>query len=214
MRIKLATVATIACGGLLLMGCTARESAAPPPPASTPSTAAAPAAPPVAPVSSAPATQPPPQAPEPKPAGQAPAATSPSPAPLTSAPPSPRSSPPSPPVPVVSAPAVVDPGGPIAALTKPGLRRVGARKCGVCHKLQLASWTESAHAKRRPPLDCESCHGPGSEYNSLATMKDSAKAKAAGLVRPNATFCATCHKHGWRDDQLRRVHAHKAPSGS
>jgi hypothetical protein len=109
----------------------------------------------------------------------------------------------------------VDPGGPIAvAAAKPGLTRVGARKCGVCHRLQLASWTESAHAKRSPPLDCESCHGSGSEYSTLAVMKKPQQARAAGLVQPDATFCATCHRRGWLDDQLQKVHAHKAPSGS
>ncbi len=46
MRIKLATVAT--CGGLLLAGCTARESAAPAPAASTPGASAAPTAAPAA----------------------------------------------------------------------------------------------------------------------------------------------------------------------
>ncbi len=50
------------------------------------------------------------------------------------------------------------------AATKPGLTRVGVQKCGVCHKRQRESWAASAHARRAPPLDCEGCHGAGSEY--------------------------------------------------
>jgi len=107
---------------------------------------------------------------------------------------------------------VVDPGGEIfVEATRPGLTRVGAAKCGMCHKPQYASWSESAHAQREPPLACENCHGAGSEYKSLAVMKDAERAKAAGLVLPTATFCATCHREGWTDDQLLKAHAHKEP---
>ncbi|MBK9375412.1 MAG: hypothetical protein IPN03_17235 [Holophagales bacterium] len=76
---------------------------------------------------------------------------------------------------------------------KAGLARIGAEKCKLCHKLQYTSWADSGHARRKPALDCESCHGPGSEYKSLAVMKDPAKAKAAGLVEPGAAFCGKCH---------------------
>ena len=112
---------------------------------------------------------------------------------------------------VAKASGVVDPGGTIAvAATKPGLTRIGAEKCKTCHKVQFASWAAGPHAKRTPPLDCEHCHGPGSEYKPLAVMKDPEKAKAAGLVMPTATFCARCHTSGWKDDMLRKAHAHKA----
>jgi ribosomal protein L40E len=107
---------------------------------------------------------------------------------------------------------VTDPGGQIAvAATKAGLTRIGAEKCRLCHKIQFASWVETAHAKRTPPLDCESCHGPGSEYKPIEIMKDPEKAKAAGLVIPAATFCARCHTRGWKADMLRKAHAHKTP---
>ncbi len=68
---------------------------------------------------------------------------------------------------------------------------------------------ETAHAKRTPPLDCEGCHGPGSEYKGMAVMKDPDKARAAGLVDPTETFCSQCHKIGWREEMLGRAHAHK-----
>lgn len=120
--------------------------------------------------------------------------------------------------PAASASNVGDPGGQIAvAATRTGLSRIGAEKCQICHKVQFASWLESSHAKRKPPLDCEGCHGPGSEYKSLANMRDPVKARAAGLVIPTAAFCARCHTRGWKEDMLRNAHAHKptvASSGS
>src|SRR5512143_578016 len=128
----------------------------------------------------------------------------PAPAPPTSAPTAPAQA--------LSASGVVDPGGQIAvAAAKAGLTRIGAEKCKICHKVQFASWAETAHAKRTPPLDCENCHGPGSEYKSLEIMKNPEKAKSAGLVIPTANFCGNCHKRGWKDDMLRKAHAHKAP---
>jgi hypothetical protein len=109
-----------------------------------------------------------------------------------------------------STPHVVDPGGTVQVeATKPGLTRVGAAKCKMCHKVQYESWAASAHAKRTPPLDCESCHGPGSEYRVLSVMKDPQEARAAGLVIPGREFCVTCHRGDWSDEMLARAHAHK-----
>ena len=42
-------------------------------------------------------------------------------------------------------------------------------------------------------VQCESCHGAGSEYKSRKVMKDQAAAVAAGLVIPTAATCTTCH---------------------
>lgn len=106
---------------------------------------------------------------------------------------------------------IVDPGGVVEVkATKAGLLHIGAAKCKTCHAVQFTSWSAGAHAKRTPPLDCEGCHGAGSEYKTMAVMKDPAKARAAGLVMPGRDFCATCHKSGWTDDMLGRAHAHKA----
>lgn len=95
------------------------------------------------------------------------------------------------------------------AATKPGLERVGADACGDCHDVQFESWAGSAHAGRTPPLDCEDCHGPGSQYKAKAVMKDPAKARAAGLVIPDKAFCAKCHKKGVDDAFLAKAHAHE-----
>jgi cytochrome c5 len=107
-------------------------------------------------------------------------------------------------------PAVVDKGGTVAvAATKPGLSRVGSDTCEMCHEVQFASWSKTAHAARNPPLDCESCHGPGSEYKAMAVMKDPAKARAAGLVIPDKAFCSNCHTKGVTDAFLKKAHAHE-----
>lgn len=42
-------------------------------------------------------------------------------------------------------------------------------------------------------VQCESCHGPGSDYAPLSVMKDKAQAVAAGLVVPTKEVCVKCH---------------------
>ncbi len=228
-RLALALIA------LTLAACKAREAAppapepaatvapveaAPPPaaapapeaePAPTPPEIATPAPPPAAP-SAAPARPKPTTAPAAAPPKAAP--TAPPAAPPADAPPPPTAAPTAPPKPPAAPPAsssnIVDPGGEVVvAATKPGLTRIGADKCRVCHKVQHASWAASGHAKRNPPLDCEGCHGPGSEYKTLSVMKDPKKARAAGLVDPDAAYCGKCHKGPWDPALLRKAHAHK-----
>lgn len=97
---------------------------------------------------------------------------------------------------------------PVAAQNK-----VGAEKCGkMCHKIQYDSWLKSEHAEHKDKgAQCETCHGNGSGYMTLAVMKDPVKSKAAGLIaKPEKAGCATCHKKGIGDDALTKVHAHKA----
>ena len=109
------------------------------------------------------------------------------------------------------APIATDIGGLVEVdPAKPGLARIGSDKCKLCHSVQFKSWAATAHAARTPPLDCESCHGAGSEYKTLAIMKDAKKARSAGMVMPVRSFCAKCHTTGWTDDLLRKAHAHKA----
>ena len=165
-------------------------------PVSAPEAVAASLAPPPTAAPAATTTKEPPAAP-PTPT---PSATAPAPVASTSPPPA---------APAATS-AIADPGGTVAvAGTKPGLKRVGAEACGDCHDVQFESWAGGAHAKRTPPLDCEDCHGPGSEYKSKAVMKDPAKAEAAGLVMPDKAFCAKCHKNGVDDAFMGRAHAHE-----
>ena len=44
-------------------------------------------------------------------------------------------------------------------------------------------------------VQCETCHGPGSDYKSLSIMKDKDKAISGGLIihTDGAEFCKTCH---------------------
>lgn len=98
---------------------------------------------------------------------------------------------------------------------------VGAAKCKMCHKLQYDSWLaigkhskalEGAKASKTPAFDpsclschatdkneasmgveCEACHGLGSDYKAMSVMKDHAKAVAAGLVVQDQKACDRCH---------------------
>jgi nitrate/TMAO reductase-like tetraheme cytochrome c subunit len=44
-------------------------------------------------------------------------------------------------------------------------------------------------------VQCETCHGPGSDYKSITVMKDREKAIAAGLIIPkdDPKLCVKCH---------------------
>jgi excinuclease UvrABC ATPase subunit len=44
-------------------------------------------------------------------------------------------------------------------------------------------------------VQCETCHGPGSDYKSLTIMKDKQKSTDAGLIihTDGEVFCKTCH---------------------
>ena len=97
---------------------------------------------------------------------------------------------------------------------------VGADKCKMCHKTEYNSWLETGHAKTTEKakasterkwgpdclkchatnsdealagVQCEACHGPGSEYKNMKVMKDRAAAVAAGLVVPTQATCDGCH---------------------
>lgn len=121
---------------------------------------------------------------------------------------------------------------------------VGAEKCKTCHMKQYNSWKETkmanAFAALKPEeqkdekcvschttgagksatvlegVQCEGCHGPGSEYKAMGTMKDLAKAKAAGLIVPDEAMCKTCHNEksptfkGFTFDKVKGIHEHIA----
>jgi len=122
---------------------------------------------------------------------------------------------------------------------------IGADKCKMCHKEQFTSWEGLAHAKafdrlkddekgkaeclkchatggaaEMPGVQCEACHGPGSEYKSIKVMKDQQAAVAAGLVLPTEATCKGCHEGAPHevpafnyDEAVKTgVHAHKAGS--
>lgn len=97
---------------------------------------------------------------------------------------------------------------------------IGDKKCKMCHKVQHASWLETTHAKATEAakgssdlaweptcaschttnndealsgVQCEACHGPGSDYKKMSIMKDREAAIANGLVIPSQETCDACH---------------------
>ena len=95
---------------------------------------------------------------------------------------------------------------------------VGVNQCKMCHMKQYNVWKDTAHAKAfdvLKPADqakpecikchitgdnkelkgvqCEACHGPGSEYKSFAVMKNVKEAEAKGLVPKPVNVCVKCH---------------------
>jgi hypothetical protein len=92
-----------------------------------------------------------------------------------------------------------------------GATTIGAEKCKLCHRQIYESWTATPHAaaasgleerclpchatgeKSLPGVQCEACHGPGSDYSQPEVMIDPEKASMAGLVRPSIVVCERCH---------------------
>jgi excinuclease UvrABC ATPase subunit len=70
-------------------------------------------------------------------------------------------------------------------------------QCVKCHVLgkdiDPAELTDGF--KKEDGVQCESCHGPGSEYKAMSIMKDREKAIANGLIihTDKEKFCTTCH---------------------
>jgi nitrate/TMAO reductase-like tetraheme cytochrome c subunit len=117
-------------------------------------------------------------------------------------------------------------------------------KCKLCHKVQYTSWAATPHAKAfdvlkpadrtnkeciqchvtggrtdLPGVQCEACHGPGSDYKAISVMKDKAKAVAAGLKIPTEKDCVVCHNKksptfkGFNfAEAVKKVHEHKKPA--
>ncbi|MDO8663114.1 MAG: cytochrome c family protein [Candidatus Omnitrophota bacterium] len=65
-------------------------------------------------------------------------------------------------------------------------------KCHITGYGQDASLFEAGFAKV-DGVQCESCHGAGSDYMPIAVMKDKAKAIEAGLIMPAKEGCVKCH---------------------
>ncbi|MBI5867666.1 MAG: cytochrome c3 family protein [candidate division Zixibacteria bacterium] len=98
---------------------------------------------------------------------------------------------------------------------------VGETKCKMCHKAEYESWMTTKHAKAWASLKpeeqkkaecnechmtgktasdsilvnvgCESCHGPGSDYKAMNTMKNAKLAAEAGLMPITEETCTRCH---------------------
>jgi len=91
---------------------------------------------------------------------------------------------------------------------------IGAERCKLCHRDVYESWRRTPHAStqtvgvdadkrcvachtsdgaRLSGVQCEACHGAGSDYWPAEVMIDPDKASMAGLVRPTEATCRRCH---------------------
>ncbi len=68
--------------------------------------------------------------------------------------------------------------------------------CLGCHATaaDTEEWERDATFDLADGVQCELCHGPGSEYSSAEVMSDPDRAAAAGLRSPTAVTCLICHK--------------------
>ena len=94
-----------------------------------------------------------------------------------------------------------------AALSMPESRRIAelsgiagdptrARVCLGCHTTayDTEAWERDEAFRYEDGVQCERCHGPGSEYMDAAVMRDSVQARLAGLRMPVEADCLVCHK--------------------
>jgi hypothetical protein len=70
-----------------------------------------------------------------------------------------------------------------------------APECLKCHVTAFGAKKELINptCTNEEGVGCEACHGPGSEYRKLNTMKNHDLAVAAGLWDPNEALCVKCH---------------------
>lgn len=70
-----------------------------------------------------------------------------------------------------------------------------APECLRCHVTGSGAPAEKLTEKYKiqDGVECESCHGPGSDYWKIEVMKVRAKAVGAGLVIPTEETCKGCH---------------------
>jgi hypothetical protein len=67
--------------------------------------------------------------------------------------------------------------------------------CLSCHTTgSQQPISEKSLRKDLRGVQCEACHGPGSEYKSMKIMKDPKRARANGLWEVTREVCLKCHK--------------------
>jgi YVTN family beta-propeller protein len=78
-----------------------------------------------------------------------------------------------------------------------GLRQVPqqAAICLGCHATayNAEAWQKDDGFRTEDGVQCEACHGPGSEYMTEAVMRNPEEAMKAGLRMPDERFCMGCH---------------------
>ena len=80
-------------------------------------------------------------------------------------------------------------------LAKPAYESDECLQCHMTGHGKPASAFAKGPLKAEDGVQCESCHGPGSNYKSKKTMSDHDKAVAAGLWDPgnDEKICTACH---------------------
>lgn len=68
--------------------------------------------------------------------------------------------------------------------------------CLGCHTTAYSAeeWQVDDTFHFEDGVQCERCHGPGSEYSNAEVMMDPARARQAGLKMPEESECLVCHK--------------------
>jgi hypothetical protein len=67
-------------------------------------------------------------------------------------------------------------------------------KCLACHTTGFGkAIAAGVTADKLHGVQCEACHGPGSEFKKISIMKDPNAAAAKGLILPSETSCKSCH---------------------
>lgn len=102
--------------------------------------------------------------------------------------------------------------------TTPAAETPQCLKCHVLGKDMDPAEFESTFSKE-DGVQCESCHGAGSEYKKLAIMKDKEKSKENGLIvhSDKEAFCVSCHNSespsfkGFNYDEMWAKIVHKKP---
>ncbi len=87
-----------------------------------------------------------------------------------------------------------------AIATKKGFKTkaVETPECLGCHTITADAKLLDKKFDVKDGVQCESCHGAGSGYKNMATMKDAKKAEKAGLLmyedeKAITALCVTCH---------------------
>jgi hypothetical protein len=70
-----------------------------------------------------------------------------------------------------------------------------ARVCLGCHTTgaDAEEWRRDETFLIEDGVQCETCHGPGSEYIAAEVMQDRELAMERGLVMPDRQTCMVCH---------------------
>jgi cytochrome c peroxidase len=67
------------------------------------------------------------------------------------------------------------------------------QKCLKCHATAAINADLNLSITMEEGVSCETCHGPGSGYKSMAVMKSREQSLAKGLIIPDEKLCKTCH---------------------